>query len=204
MKAKIFEYISFRDAPFALIFAAAWSLALWVSEYPAGEGVGEGVAAAAIAYVAFRISRRIVNALALFALGRLRSLTLRKADEFGVAIPEEPSPAIATIARAVAVAFLLAMLAAIVGMSTIAAVPVVALIGLPPLAAGFGVFGWIAFGAGASVLAIIFGVPFILLRWPERIAAGMWRLATGINAASDIIRARPLKALALVVNPRVG
>lgn len=200
MRSKISELAPTRDVPLALICATAWILVLWLVNYPADESVGVAI----VAYAALWTSRMIVNALPLFALRRLHSLALRKADEFGVAIPEEPSPAIATTARAVAVVFLLAMLAAIVGMSIIATVPIVALIGLPPLAAGFGVFGWMALVAGASVLAIIFGVPFILLRWPERIAAGMWRLATGIGAVSDIIGARPLKALALVVNPRVG
>lgn len=200
MKAKVFEYISFRDAPFALVFAAAWSFALWIAEYTASEGVW----IAAIAYVAFRASRWIVNALALFALRRLHSLALRKADELGVAIPEEPPPAVTPAARAAVAALLLAMFLAIIGMSIIATVPIVAWVGLPPLSAGFGMVGGIAFGAGAVVLAMIFGVPLILFKWTEKVAVNMRRLAVGINAVSDIIRARPLKALALVVNPRVG
>lgn len=200
MKAKVFEYISFRDAPFALVFAAAWSFALWIAEYTAGEGVW----IAAIAYVAFRASRWIINALALVALRRLRSLALRKADELDVAIPEEPPPAITPAARLAVVALLTAMFLAIIGLSLVATVPIVAAVGLPPLDAGFGMVGGIAFIAGALVLAMIFGVPFILFKWTEKVAVNMRRLAVGINAVSDIIRARPLKALALVVNPRIG
>ena len=200
MKPIVSEYISFRDVPLAIVYSVAWFVVLWAVAYPTDERIGVAV----IAYVALWTSRMTVNALALFALRRLRSMALRKAGELGVAVPEEPSPAIATIARAVIVVFLLAMLATIVGMSIIAAVPIVVLVGLPPLAAGFGVVGGIAFGAGAFVLAMIFGVPFILFKWTEKVAVNMRRLAIGISAVSDIIGARPLKALALVVNPRAG
>ena len=200
MKVKLPEYISFRDVPFALVFAVVWAIALWVAEYSEGEGVW----VAAIAYVAFRAARWAVNALALFALGRLRGIALRKADELGVEIPEEPSPAAATIARAAAGVFLLAMLLAIVGMSVAATVPIVAAVGLPPLAAGFGVFGWTAFGVGAFVLAAFFGVPFILFKWTEKIAVNMRRLAVGINAISNILSARPLKALGFAPNPNAA
>ena len=200
MKAKLPEYISFRDVPFALVFAVVWAVALWVAEYSEGEGVW----VAAIAYVAFRSARLIINALALFTLGRLRSLALRKADELGVEIPEEPSPAAATIARAAAGVFLLAMLLAIVGMSVAATVPIVSAVGLPPLAAGFGVFGWTAFGVGAFVLAAFFGVPFALFKWTEKVAANMRRLAVWINAISNILSARPLKALGFAPNPNAA
>ena len=200
MKVKLPEYISFRDVPFALVFAVVWAIALWVAEYSEGEGVW----VAAIAYVAFRAARWAVNALALFALGRLRGIALRKADELGVEIPEEPSPAAATIARAAAGVFLLAMLLAIVGMSVAATVPIVAAVGLPPLAAGFGVFGWTAFGVGAFVLAAFFGVPFILFKWTEKIAVNMRRIAVGINAISNILSARPLKALGFAPNPNAA
>jgi len=200
MKAKLPEYISFRDVPFALVFAVVWAVALWVAEYSEGEGVW----VAAIAYVAFRATRLIINALALFTLGRLHSLALKKADELGVEIPEEPSSAIATIARVAAVVFLLAMLLAIVGLSLVATVLTVAAVGLPPLAAGFGIFGWTAFGFGAFVLAAFFGVPFILFKWTEKVAANMRRLAVGINAISNILSARPLKALGFAPNPNAA
>ena len=200
MKAKLPEYISFRDVPFALVFAVVWAVALWVAEYSEGEGVW----VVAIAYVAFRAARLIINALALFTLGRLRGIALRKADELGVEIPEEPSPAAATIARAAAGVFLLAMLLAIVGMSVAATVPIVSAVGLPPLAAGFGVFGWTAFGVGAFVLAAFFGVPFALFKWTEKVAANMRRLAVWINAISNILSARPLKALGFAPNPNAA
>ena len=200
MKVKLPEYISFRDVPFALVFAVVWAVALWVAEYSEGEGVW----VAAIAYVALRAARWAVNALALFTLGRLRGIALRKADELGVEIPEEPSPAAATIARAAAGVFLLAMLLAIVGMSVAATVPIVAAVGLPPLAAGFGVFGWTAFGVGAFVLAAFFGVPFALFKWTEKVAVNMRRLAVGINAISNILSARPLKALGFAPNPNAA
>ena len=200
MRNKMSELVPTRDVPLALICATVWFLVLWLVNYPADESVGVAI----VAYIALWTSRMIINGLALFALRQLHNLALRKADELDVTIPEEPSPAIAKIARAVVVIFLLAMLLAIVGLSIIATVPIVAAVGLPPLAAGFGVFGWIAFVAGALVLAMIFGVPFILFKWTEKVAINMRRLAVGINAVSDIIRARPLKALALVVNPRVG
>ena len=196
MKVKLPEYISFRDVPFALVFAVVWAVALWVAEYSEGEGVW----VAAIAYVALRAARWAVNALALFTLRRLHSLALRKADELGVEIPEEPSSA----ARAAAVVFLLAMLLAIVGMSVAATVPIAAAVGLPPLAAGFGVFGWTAFGVGAFILAAFFGVPFILFKWTEKVAANMRRLAVGINAISNILSARPLKALGFAPNPNAA
>ena len=196
MKAKLPEYISFRDVPFALVFAVVWAVALWVAEYSEGEGVW----VAAIAYVALRAARWAVNALALFTLGRLHSLALRKADELGVEIPEEPSSA----ARAAAVVFLLAMLLAIVGLSLVATVLTVAAVGLPPLAAGFGAFGWTAFGFGAFVLAAFFGVPFILFKWTEKVAVNMRRLAVGINAISNILSARPLKALGFAPNPNAA
>ena len=192
MKAKLSEYISFRDVPLALVCAVVWSFALWIAEYSTSEGVG----VAAIAYVALWASRWAVNALALFTLRRLHSLALRKADELGVEIPEEPSPAIATAARAAAGVFLLAMLLAIVGMSVAATVPIVSAVGLPPLAAGFGVFGWTALGVGSLVLAMILGVPFILFRWLEAVAVNMRRLMTGIDAISDALSSRPLKGLA--------
>ena len=166
MNAKLSEYVSFRDVPFALVCAIIWFVVLWADGYPTDERVG----VALIAYVALWTSRMIINALALSALKRLHSLTLRKADELGVAIPEEPSPAIATTARAVVAVFLLAMFSAIVGMSVIAAIPIVVLVGLPPLSAGFGVFGLAAFGAGAFVFAAVVGVPFVLFKWPERVA----------------------------------
>ena len=200
MKAKLPEYISFRDVPFALVFAVVWAVALWVAEYSEGEGVW----VAAIAYVALRAARWAVNALALFTLGRLHSLALRKADELGVEIPEEPSPAIATIARASAFALLLAMFLTTVGMSVAATVPIVAAVGLPPLAAEFGVFGWTALGLGAFVLAAFFGVPFILFKWTEKVAVNMRRLAVGINAISNILNARPLKALGFAPNPNAA
>ena len=200
MKAKLPEYISFRDVPFALVFAVVWAVALWVAEYSEGESVW----VVAIAYVAFRAARLIINALALFTLGRLRGIALRKADELGVEIPEEPSPAAATIARAAAGVFLLAMLLAIVGMSVAATVPIVSAVGLPPLAAGFGVFGWTAFGVGAFVLAAFFGVPFALFKWTEKVAANMRRLAVWINAISNILSARPLKALGFAPNPNAA
>ena len=196
MKAKLPEYISFRDVPFALVFAVVWAVALWVAEYSEGEGVW----VAAIAYVALRAARWAVNALALFTLRRLHSLALRKADELGVEIPEEPS----TAARAAAVVFLLAMLLAIVGLSLVATVLTVAAVGLPPLAAGFSVFGWTAFGVGAFVLAAFFGVPFILFKWTEKVAANMRRLAVGINAISNILSARPLKAMGFAPNPNAA
>ena len=196
MKAKLPEYISFRDVPFALVFAVVWAVALWVAEYSEGEGVW----VAAIAYVALRAARWAVNALALFTLGRLHSLALRKADELGVEIPEEPSSA----ARAAAVVFLLAMLLAIVGLSLVATVLTVAAVGLPPLAAGFDAFGWTAFGFGAFVLAAFFGVPFILFKWTEKVAVNMRRLAVGINAISNILSARPLKALGFAPNPNAA
>lgn len=196
MRNKISELVPTRDVPLALICGSVWFLVLWTVNYPADESVGVAI----VAYIALWTSRAIINALALFALRRLHSLALKKADELDVTIPEETPPA----ARAVAVVFLIAMLSAIVGMSIIATVPIVAWVGLPPLAAEFGVFGWIAFVAGALVLATIFGVPFIMFKWTEKVAVNMRRLAVGINAVSDIIRARPLKALALVVNPRVG
>ena len=200
MKSKISEYISFRDVPLALACAAIWAVVLWVAEYPADERVG----VAAIAYVALWAARWAVNALALFTLGRLHNLALRKADEIGVEIPEEPSPAIATTARAAAGVFLFAMLASIVGMSVAATVPIVAAVGLPPLAAGFGVFGWTALGVGAFVLAAFFGVPFALFKWTEKVAVNMRRLAVGINAISNILSARPLKALGFAPNPNAA
>ena len=196
MKAKLPEYISFRDVPFALVFAVVWAVALWVEEYSEGEGVW----VAAIAYVAFRAARWAVNALALFTLRRLHSLALRKADELGVEIPEEPSSA----ARAAAVVFLLAMLLAIVGLSLVTTVLTVAAVGLPPLASGFSVFGWTALGVGAFVLAAFFGVPFILFKWTEKVAVNMRRLAVGINAISNILSARPLKALGFAPNPNAA
>ena len=192
MKSKISEYISFRDVPLALACAAIWAVVLWVAEYPADERVG----VAAIAYVALWAARWAVNALALFTLRRLRSLALRKADELGVEIPEEPSPSIAAIARLAVTAFLVAMLLAIVGMSVAATVPIAAAVGLPPLAAGFGVFGWSSLGVGSFVLAMILGVPFILFRWLEAVAVNMRRLMTGIDAISDALSSRPLKGLA--------
>ena len=200
MKAKLPEYISFRDVPFALVFAVVWAIVLWIAEYSTSEGVW----VAAIAYVAFRAARWAVNALTLFTLGRLHSLALKKADELGVEIPEEPSPPAATIARAAAGVFLLAMLLAIVGMSVAATVPIVPAVGLPPLAAGFGVFGWTAFGVGAFVLAAFFGVPFALFKWTEKVAVNMRRLAVGINAISNILSARPLKALGFAPNPNAA
>ena len=196
MKAKLPEYISFRDVPFALVFAVVWAIVLWIAEYSTSEGVW----VAAIAYVAFRAARWAVNALALFTLRRLHSLALRKADELGVEIPEEPS----TAARAVAVVFLLAMLLAIVGLSLVATVLTVAAVGLPPLAAGFGVFGWIALGVGAAILSVFVGVPFALFKWTEKVAANMRRLAVGINAISNILSARPLKALGFAPNPNAA
>ena len=196
MKAKLPEYISFRDVPFALVFAVVWAIVLWIAEYSTSEGVW----VAAIAYVAFRAARWAVNALALFTLRRLHSLALRKADELGVEIPEEPS----TAARAVAVVFLLAMLLAIVGLSLVATVLTVAAVGLPPLAAGFGVFGWIALGVGAAILSVFVGVPFALFKWTEKIAVNMRRIAVGINAISNILSARPLKALGFAPNPNAA
>ena len=200
MIAKISEYISFRDVPFALVFAVVWSVVLWTAEYSASEGVW----VAAIAYIALRAARWAVNALALSMLRRLHSLALRKADELGVEIPDEPSPAVATIAHWAAGVFLTAMLLAIVGMSVAATVLIVPAVGLPPLAAGFGVFGWTAFGVGASVLLAIVGVPFIMFKWTEKVAVNMRRLSAGISALSDILRAPLPKPLALVVGARVG
>ena len=194
------ELVPTRDVPLAIICGSVWFLVLWLVNYPADESVGVAI----VAYIALWASSMIINGLALFALRRLRSLALRKADELGVAIPEEPSPAIAKIARAFVAVFLTAMFLAIIGLSLVATVPIVAWVGLPPLSAGFGAIGGTAFGAGALVLAMIFGVPFILFKWTEKVAVNMRRLAVGISAVSDIIRARPLKALALVVNPHVG
>ena len=200
MRTKISELVPTRDVPLALICATAWLFVLWLAEYPADESVGVAI----VGYVALWTSRLIINALALFTLGRLRSLALRKADELGVEIPEEPSPAATTIARAAAGVFLLAMLASIVGISVAATVPIVAAVGLPPLAAGFGVFGWTALGIGAFVLAAFFGVPFILFKWTEKVAVNMRRLAVGINAISNILSARPLKALGFAPNPNAA
>lgn len=200
MKFKISEYISFRDVPLALVCAVIWAVVLWAANYPEDSRVGVG----AIAYVALWVSRWAVNALALFTLRRLNRLALRKADELGVEIPQEPSRAVATFARAAAGVFLFAMLLAIVGMSAAATVPIAAAVGLPPLAAGFGVFGWMAFGVGASVLLAIVGVPFILFKWTEKVAVNMRRLSAGISALSDILRAPLPKPLALVVGARVG
>ena len=192
MRNKISALVPTRDVPLALICATAWLFVLWLAEYPADESVGVAI----IGYVALWTSRLIVNALALFTLGRLRSLALRKADELGVEIPEEPSQSIAAIARLAVTAFLIAMLLAIVGLSVVATVPIAAAVGLPPLAAGFGVFGWTALGVGSFVLAMILGVPFILFRWLEAVAVNMRRLTTGINAISDALSSRPLKGLA--------
>ena len=200
MKFRISEYNPFRDIPLALVCAAIWAVVLWAAEYPMDERAG----VVAIAYVALWASRWAVNALALFTLRRLNRLALRKADEFGVEIPQEPSPAVATIAHWAAGVFLTAMLLAIVGISVAATVMIVPAVGLPPLAAGFGVFGWMTFGVGASVLLAFVGVPFILFKWAEKVAVGMRRLAIGINAISNILGARRLKALAFVVNTRVG
>ena len=200
MKSKISEYISFRDVPLALACAVIWAVVLWAVGYSTDERIGVVV----IAYAALWSARLIINALALFALGRLRGIALRKADELGVEIPEEPSPAAATIARAAAGVFLLAMLLAIVGLSLVATVLTVSAVGLPPLAAGFGVFGWMAFGVGAFVLAAFFGVPFILFKWTEKVAVNMRRLAVGINAISNILSARPLKALGFAPNPNAA
>lgn len=166
MKHRVSEYVSFRDVPLAIIYSVVWFVVLWAVGYPTDERVGVAV----IAYVALWTSRMIVNALVLFALRQLHSLALRKADELDVPIPEEPSPSITTIARAAAVALLLAMFLVILGMSLTATVPIVVLIGLPLLPVGFGAVGGIAFGAGALALSIIFGVPFILFKWPERVA----------------------------------
>ena len=200
MKSKISEYISFRDVPLALACAVIWAVVLWAVGYSTDERIG----VAAIAYAALWSARLIINALALFTLGRLHSLALKKADELGVEIPEEPSPPAATIARAAAVVFLLAMLLAIVGLSLVATVLTVAAVGLPPLAAGFGAFGWTAFGFGAFVLAAFFGVPFALFKWTEKVAVNMRRLAVGINAISNILSARPLKALGFAPNPNAA
>ena len=200
MKHKISEYISFRDVPLALVCSTIWFVVLWAANYPEDERVGVAI----VGYVALWASRWAVNALALFTLRRLNRLALRKADEFGVEIPQEPSPAVATFARAAAGAFLFAMILAIVGMSAAATVPIAAAVGLPPLAAGFGVFGWTAFGVGASVLLAIVGVPFILFKWTEKVAVNMRRLSAGISALSDILRAPLPKPLALVVGARVG
>ena len=192
MRNKISELVPTRDVPLAIICATAWLFVLWLAEYPADESVGVAI----IGYVALWTSRLIVNALALFTLRRLHSLALRKADELGVEIQEEPSPSIAAIARLAVTAFLIAMLLAIVGLSVVATVPIAAAVDLPPLASGFGVFGWIAFGVGSFVLAMILGVPFILFRWLEAVAVNMRRLTTGINAISDALSSRPLKGLA--------
>ena len=200
MKRKIAEYISFRDVPLAIACSAIWFVVLWAVGYSTDERVGVVV----IAYAALWSARLIINALALFTLRRLHSLALRKADELGVEIPEEPSPAIATTARAAAGVFLFATLASIVGMSVAATVPIAAAVGLPPLAAGFGVFGWTALGIGAFVLAAFFGVPFILFKWTEKVAVNMRRLAVGINAISNILSARPLKALGFAPNPNAA
>ena len=200
MRNKMSELVPTRDMPLALICATAWIFVLWLVEYPADESVGVAI----VGYIALWTSRLIVNALALFTLRRLNRLALRKADELGVEIPQEPSPAVATFARAAAGAFLFAMLLAIVGMSVAATVLIVPAVGLPPLAAGFGVFGWTAFGVGASVLLAIVGVPFIMFKWTEKVAVNMRRLSAGISALSDILRAPLPKPLALVVGARVG
>lgn len=192
MRNKISELVPTRDVPLAFICATAWFFVLWLVEYPADESVGVAI----VGYIALWTSRLMVNALALFTLRRLHSLALRKADEFGVEIKEEPSPTTAAVARLAVAAFLVAMLLAIVGLSVVATAPIVTAVDLPPLAAGFGVFGWTALGVGAFVLAMILGVPFILFRWLEAVAVNMRRLTTGINAISDALSSRPLKGLA--------
>ena len=196
MKAKLSEYISFRDVPFALVCAMAWSVVLWIAEYPVGERIGVVV----IAYVALWASRLAIVSATLFLSKHLHKLTMETAERLGVEIPEEPSSAVPTITRVLIVVFLSsAMLLSMMGLSLMVTFPVAAVVGLSPLSAGFGIAGLTMFALGAIELSLLFGVPYIMVARTESVVNK--KLEAGIRATSSILGARPMRALGFALSP---
>ena len=201
MKAKLPEYISFRDVPFALVCAVVWSFALWIAEYSTSEGVG----VAAIAYVALWASRWATVSATLFVATRLHKLIMETAERLGVEIPEDPASALSNATRVSIVVFLSsAMLLSMTGLSLIVTVPTVAVAGLTPLSAVFLVSGVIMFALGAGGLALLFGIPYITVVRAETVVNDFRRQESGIRATASVLSARPLKALGFAPNPNAA
>ena len=201
MKAKLPKYISFRDVPFALVFAVVWAIVLWIAEYSTSEGVG----VAAIAYVALWASRWATVSATLFVATRLHKLIMETAERLGVEIPEDPASSLSNATRVSIVVFLSsAMLLSMTGLSLIVTVPTVAVAGLTPLSAVFLVSGVIMFALGAGGLALLFGIPYITVVRAETVANDFRRQESGIRATASVLSARPLKALGFAPNPNAA
>lgn len=136
MNAKLSEYISFRDVPFALVCGVIWFVVLWAAGYPANERVGVAV----IAYLAQWASRFMLNGLT-FLLERFNNRAAETMERLGIEIPQEIPKRILTIARVFAVLGVAFTFLAMTGLALSATVPIVAVAGLTPLSAGFGIGG---------------------------------------------------------------
>ena len=189
MNAKLSEYISFRDVPFALVCGVIWFVVLWAAGYPSNERVGVVI----IAYLAQWASRSILNGLTMFLIERLNKRAEETIERLGGEIPQEIPKRILTIARVFAVLGVAFTFLAMTGLSLSATVPIVAVAGLTPLSAGFGIAGWSMLAAGVAGLTALFGVMFVLFTRTEAVAANTRKIVVGVN--------RPLKALNFALNP---
>lgn len=167
MKNKLKGIIPIRDAPLALVCATIWIVVLWLAAYPIEEGVGVAV----LSYIALWASRLAVSSLMVFLSNRLRARALRTADKLGIELPNEVKLAdINGIATAVALGLITATVAAIVGLSLIAILPIIPAVGLTPLGSVFVIVGWVAFAGGALALAAFFVSSFALYARAEALA----------------------------------
>lgn len=189
MNAKLSEYLSFRDVPFALVCGVIWFVVLWVAGYPANERAGVAV----IAYLAQWASRFILNGLTMFLLERLNKRAAETIERLGIEIPQEIPQRIKTIARVFAVLGVTFTFLAMTGLALSATFPTVAAVGLTPLSDGFGIAGWGMLAAGVVGLTALFGVMFVLFTRTEAVAGNIRWIAAGVN--------RPLKALNFALNP---
>ena len=149
--------------PLALAYTIIWVVVLWAAQYPMDERVGVAI----IAYIALWLSKLIIGYGTVALLRALRNYGLRTAEQAGIEISGAGQARNSTGVNAVAVVFLLAVIATILGCSLVPTAYIAPAYGMTPLNPYFATIGWIMLIGGVSALTLFFALSYILFKSVE-------------------------------------
>ena len=147
------------DIRLALIYGTIWWPLLWLSGHP----LEEWAMTAVVLYISLWLSRELIVNLVLFASKLLTDYGRRIANKAGIEISHDRIEQFSTRENLLFVSLVLLLFAAVVGASLSVAMPALVWLGLTPLAAYFIWLGWAFLGLGATGLALIFAVLWLVL-----------------------------------------
>jgi len=156
MKDIVSEYMPLRDVPLALVHSVVWFVCLGIFGYPEDERLGVVI----IAYLTLLVSRLIVAKILALLGDWLRRYALKVAGDIGIELLEDPAMDQNGLLAVVWLSVLAAIFATL-GLSFVAATPIVAYMGLTSLGFHFSLVAWIMLGLAALILSMLFAVGFI-------------------------------------------